>query len=92
MENQKLTQEELQKIAELQEKNRAAVMELGEIAMITLNLEKRQEGAEKFIEELRAEEQTFGKELSEKYGNGTINLESGEFVPAPAEEEAPAAE
>ena len=92
MENQKLTQEELQKIAELQEKNRAAVMELGEIAMITLNLEKRQEGAEKFIEELRAEEQTFGKELSEKYGNGTINLESGEFVPAPAQEEAPAAE
>ena len=92
MENQKLTQEELGKIQELQEKNRAAVMELGEIAMITLNLGKRQEGAEKFISELREEEQTFGKELSEKYGNGTINLESGEFVPAPVEEEAPAAE
>lgn len=92
MENQKLTQEELGKIQELQEKNRAAVMELGEIAMITLNLEKRQEGAEKFIEELRAEEQEFGKELSEKYGNGSIDLQSGEFVPAPAQEEAPAAE
>ena len=92
MENQKLTQEELGKIQELQEKNRAAVMELGEIAMITLNLEKRQEGAEKFIEELREEEQAFGKELSEKYGNGSIDLQSGEFVPAPAQEEAPAAE
>ena len=87
----KLTQEELEKIQLLQEKNRAVVMELGEISLITLNLGKRQEAAEKFIADLREEENTFGKELSDKYGDGSVDLKTGEFVPAP-KEEAPAAE
>lgn len=92
MENQKLTQEELGKIQELQEKNRALVLELGEISLIKLGLERRSENAEKFLGELREEEQAFGKELSEKYGDGTVDLQSGEFVPAPKQEEEPAAE
>ena len=92
MENQKLTQEELQQIADLQNKNRAIVSEFGEIELIKLNLEARTENAKKFLTELREEEQTFGKELSEKYGDGTVDLQSGEFVPAPVAEEAPAEE
>lgn len=88
---QKLTQEELEKIQLIQEKNRAIVMELGEISLITLNLQKRQENAEKFLADLREEENTFGKELSDKYGDGSVDLKTGEFVPAPAQE-APAAE
>jgi hypothetical protein len=95
MENQKLTQEELQQIADLQNKNRAVVSEFGEIELIKLSIEARVENAKKFLAELREAEQTFGKELSEKYGDGTVDLQSGEFVPAPAQEEAteePAAE
>ena len=91
MENQKLSQEELNTIRELQEKNRALVLELGEIELITLNLGKRKESAVKFLEDLRTQEQDFGKQLSEKYGDGTVDLQSGEFAPAP-KEEAPAAE
>ena len=37
-------------------------------------------------QELKEEEQTFGKELSDKYGNGSIDLEKGEFIPGPAAE------
>ena len=95
MENQKLTQEELQQIADLQNKNRAIVSEFGEIELVKLNVEARVENAKKFLAELRQAEQDFGKELSEKYGDGTIDLQSGEFVPAPKEEapaEEPAAE
>ena len=91
MENQKLSQEELDTIRELQEKNRALVLELGEIELITLNLGKRKESAVKFLEDLRTQEQDFGKQLSEKYGDGTVDLQSGEFAPTP-KEEAPAAE
>ena len=92
MENQKLTQEELQQIADLQNKNRAIVTEFGEVELIKLNIEARTENAKKFLAELRQEEQNFGKELSEKYGDGTVDLQSGEFVPAPKAEEAPTEE
>lgn len=92
MENQKLTQEELQQIAELQEKNRAIVMELGEIELIRMNVERRRTNAEAFLAELRQAEADFGKSLSEAYGDGTVDLSTGEFVPAPAPAEEPAAE
>ena len=91
MENQKLTEEELQKIGELQQKNNAVVSELGQIELIRMNVAARREAAEKYLTDLREEEDTLGKELSDKYGSGSINLETGEFVPAP-EEEAAAAE
>ena len=90
MENQKLTEEELQKIGELQQKNNAVVSELGQIELIRMNVAARREAAEKYLTDLRGEEDTLGKELSDKYGSGSINLETGEFVPAPEEEEAAA--
>ena len=88
MENTKLSQEELQSIQQLQEKNRAIVTEFGEIELIKLNLERRAENAKKYLAELREEENTFGKELSDKYGDGTVDLSTGEFVPAPKTEDA----
>jgi hypothetical protein len=86
MENKKLTTEEIQRITELQQKNNALATELGQIELIKLNLQLRREAAEKFLEELRSEEQELGKELTDKYGSGSINLETGEFVPNPTQE------
>ena len=85
MENQKLTEDELQKIGELQQKNNAVVSELGQIELIKMNVEARRQAAEKYLTDLREEEEGLGKELSDKYGSGSINLETGEFVPAPEE-------
>ena len=86
MENTKLTAEELEKLQSIQQKNAAVVDELGNLQLAKLQLEKRRNEAISFLNELREEEQTFGKELSEKYGNGSIDLENGEFVPAPSAE------
>jgi hypothetical protein len=86
MENTKLTAEELEKLQSIQQKNAAVVDELGNLELAKLQLEKRRNEAISFLNELREEEQTFGKELSEKYGNGSIDLENGEFVPAPSAE------
>jgi hypothetical protein len=86
MKTKKLTTEEIQRITELQQKNNALATELGQIELIKLNLQLRREAAEKFLEELRSEEQELGKELTDKYGSGSINLETGEFVPNPTQE------
>jgi len=82
MANQKLTQEELQTIAELQQKNNAVVSELGQIELTRMAVEARRANAETYLADLRKEEDEFGKTLSDKYGAGSIDLESGEFVPA----------
>lgn len=90
MANQKLTQEELQTIAELQQKNSAVVSELGQIELTRMAVETRRANAEAYLADLRKQEDEFGKTLSEKYGAGSIDLESGEFVPAETAEEAAA--
>ena len=80
MANQKLTQEELQKIQQLQNQSQAIVNELGNIEVTRINLNLRHQAAEQALKDLRDAEQQLGKELQEKYGDGTINLETGEIV------------
>lgn len=86
MENTKLTVEELEKLQEIQQKNVAIANELGNLEITKLQVEARKAEILKFYNELKEEEQTFGKELSDKYGVGTINMEEGEFIPAPSAE------
>ena len=88
MENQKLTQEELQRIGQLQQQNQAIVLELGSIELAKMSVDSRRANAEKALEELRASEQQLANDLQDTYGAGTINLETGEFEPAPVEESA----
>jgi hypothetical protein len=86
MKNKKLTSEEIEKLQEIQEKNAAVATELGNLEITKLQLEARKGDVIKFYNDLKEEEQTFGKELSDKYGNGSIDLEKGEFIPGPAAE------
>jgi lipopolysaccharide biosynthesis regulator YciM len=86
MENTKLTPEEVAKLQEIQQKNAAIVSELGNLEITKLQMEGRRANAIEFLNSLREEEQTFGKELSDKYGNGSIDLENGEFIPTPTAE------
>lgn len=84
MANKKLTQEELDTIKSIQEKTNAVVSELGSLELTQLQLDARKAEIKKYYEDVKSEEGTLGKELSEKYGNGTIDLEKGEFVPSEA--------
>lgn len=86
MENTKLTAEEIEKLQEIQQKNAAVASELGNLEITKLQVEARKAEVVEFFNKLKEEEQTFGKELSEKYGNGSIDLEKGEFIPAPSAE------
>ena len=86
MENTKLTVEEIEKLQEIQQKNAAVASELGNLEITKLQVEARKAEVVEFFNKLKEEEQAFGKELSEKYGNGSIDLEKGEFIPAPSAE------
>jgi|LakMenEpi03Aug12_release.lakeMendotaPanAssembly.Ray.scaffolds.fasta_scaffold44220_9 hypothetical protein len=88
MEPIKLTEEELTKFAEIQAKNNAVVNQLGNLELTKLQVENRRVEILNFLNELREEENEFGKELTEKYGEGSIDLQTGEFLPTPALETA----
>jgi hypothetical protein len=77
----KFTEEELATVRTLNEKTRAVTLELGEIELAKLQLQKRRKFAEEYLANLRAEQETNGKALTEKYGNGNIDLQTGEFTP-----------
>jgi len=84
MENTKLTVEEVEKLQDIQQKNTAVATELGSLEITKLQIEARREEVLRYFTELKQEETTLGKELSDKYGNGSIDLEKGEFIPTPA--------
>lgn len=77
----KLTSEEIQQLTLLKTKYNQLVGVIGniEVQMMSLSLQKDQLKSE-FLT-IQEEEIKLGKELEEKYGNGTISLENGEFSP-----------
>jgi len=82
MENQKLTQEELTTLQELQQNGQAIIDELGQIELAKLTLGQRRTKAEQFLADLQKQEQEFIQNITNQYGIGTINAETGEFVPS----------
>lgn len=82
MENTKLTSEEIQQVKDLQSQNQALAVELGNLEVAKIQIELNHKELVQFFTELKSKEQELGKTLSEKYGNGTIDLDKGEFIPA----------
>lgn len=91
MANQKLAQEELQAIAQLQQQNQIITTEFGTIELLKMSLDARRKAAEEALTQVRKTEQELVGTLQSKYGEGTIDLASGEFV-ASAAATAPAPE
>jgi uncharacterized coiled-coil DUF342 family protein len=83
-----ITKEDLEQISQLRNKLATVVSESGQLTLqvqllqsdiVELN-EKLSEQA-KVFKELLEEEQELLKQLSKKYGVGSINFETGEFTP-----------
>jgi stress response protein YsnF len=81
MEKKVLSKEEIQSLTDIKEKYRELVDVLGANEMQIMNLELVKEQIKSNLVLIKEEEIKIGKELEEKYGNGTISLESGEFSP-----------
>ena len=83
-----LTQEEIQQIKELQSKYNQTILEIGaaeaQLIVFQENIEKLQEAKKGLVSDLKTIEQKESelvKTLQEKYGQGNINIETGEITP-----------
>jgi len=82
MANQKLSKEELGKIEEIQKRVQAVKAELGNVGLAEIDLKTRKANIEQYLTETQEQEAEVVKELEEKYGKGSIDLQNGEFIPS----------
>lgn len=80
MEQTKLSQEELTTLVQLQETQNRIITSLGQIEYSIQLLELQKEKLVEQIEILKQNETQIGQDLTQKYGNGSIDLESGMFI------------
>ena len=85
----KFTEKELQSLQELSTKSNGITNRFGQLAIAKINLEKQSESVEeeefKLHEELEAlkeEEQKTLQSITEKYGPGTLDPQTGVFTPS----------
>ena len=76
----KLSEQEIQDLKEFQIKNNQIVMSLGQIAIQKVILENQKDELVNKLAELQETQTKLGKELQDKYGIGSINIETGEFI------------
>ena len=82
----KFTPEEIQEIQSVQSLYNAIVTQAGQVYLEELSLDKKKDQLESNFEEIRSKESEIISTLTTKYGQGQINLETGEFIPADSED------
>ena len=81
MENKVLTQEEIQSLKSIQTNQSNLVQSLGTVEYRIQLLELDKQTLKVQLQKQIEEETKIAKELQEKYGDGNIDLEKGEFIP-----------
>lgn len=82
METKVLTQEEITQLKDVQQERYSLIDKFGTIEIQFQELESMKQKLKLEHEKLKQKEDVLGKQLQAKYGDGTINLERGEFVSA----------
>jgi hypothetical protein len=80
METKVLTQEELTQLTNLQNQQNDLVLNLGSIEYRMSLLAQNKEILKAQVLELEKLNNELGRQLTEKYGSGNINLETGEII------------
>ena len=76
---EKLTQQELEKLQELQQRGQILINELGQIEISKLSLQNKRENLEQLLSQLQLDEQSYTKEITDKYGKISIDPKTGEI-------------
>ena len=77
----KFNEEELAQIREIQNFYNTVVNQAGQVHIEGINYRERKKQVESNLEEVRRKEQDLVTSLTNTYGRGSINLETGEFTP-----------
>lgn len=75
-----LSQEELDSIKQLQQQQQDLITKFGTLEYQIQLLELQKDQLVDAIGKLQQDEIKIGNELTQKYGNGTVNLDSGTFA------------
>ncbi len=75
-----LTQEELQQLKNLNEERVDIVTKFGAIEVELQSLELQKIQLTEMLQELIKRSESVGQKLQDKYGEGNINIETGEFI------------
>ena len=81
----KFTPEEIQEIQDLQQLYTTVVTQAGQVHLEEITLHERKGQVEANFGEVKRKEQEILSNLNTKYGEGSINLETGEFTPVEPE-------
>ena len=88
----KFTEEEMQKLAQLQQSYQQLQATFGQLRVQKImlddqvaNLEETEISVEEQYKKAQQTERDFVKELNEKYGPGTLDPATGTFTPAPTD-------
>ena len=89
----KFSEEELQSLQELQNTYAGISTQFGQLKVSRMNLERQfnsleqsEEALEKAWDDNRQKETELVQSLTEKYGPGSLNPQTGEYTPVSAEE------
>ena len=77
-----LAEEEINKLKDLKSRFKQLTDVVGETEVQIMNLEFTKNNLKQQFINIQQEEVKLAKELEEKYGRGSISLDSGEFLPS----------
>ena len=78
----KFTSEELKRIQDHQDKLNRIQVQFGQLTMTKIRLENQENYLKEQLTLLNKEEANIAKDLTDKYGKGSLDIETGEFIPA----------
>ena len=75
------TKEELSSLQNFQAKTDQLVTQLGRVYLSKIKLNEQEELLKNEIKKIEMEEQELAKSLSDKYGKGSLDINTGTFTP-----------
>ena len=82
----KFTDKELEKIKEIQDSYANVQNNFGQLKLAQIRLDEQEIGLEESLKEIKSKEKEFLKVITEKYGQGNLNPETGVFTPTESSE------
>jgi len=79
---QVLSKEEIKNLTSLQKQQNDLIYGLGQVEYQLTYFTKQKTLIQQQLEALESNQTTTAQEIEKKYGQGTVNLESGEFIKA----------
>jgi hypothetical protein len=76
----KLEDSEILQLKDLQDQQDFLINSFGQLEYQIQLLELQKKGLLELLENIRTKEKSLAQELTQKYGNGTINIEEGIFT------------